>query len=382
MKITDDIKDLFRLVRLKLGGGVRAVQITDESLCALLEIAIKDYGKEVQQFIIESQWMTLYGKNKMMNQQDLMYALTTRTLDYSKDFSYWFSKEVGLQQRGKFELKKDFFEIEKGKQVYLIPKGREINKVMYCTPSTTKAALYGNYGVDTGFGMGISQLGNMGGMNGLSSFYFGSMYDVALSAASMKFANSMLRGDLTYKVTALASGEHLVHLMSTPGSPNQFGGIAIDDRMWGAWSNYVGCYVWYTYYDTEGASQEDIDDCRIENTDVIISPDTVPLKELKYEYLNEPSKSTVRQLLTAEAMMTLAFVRGYASGKVSIPTAEMTLDYGMFLDLGKEEKRQAIEDLKKYLEKLLPINMIKQQAEMSENLTKMLSYKPMQFKFI
>ena len=97
--------------------------------------------------------MNIQGKNtiQFQNPNELAYAMTVRTMDWSRDYSYWFSKEVGLQQRGSYELKKDFFKVELGKQVYVIPKGREINKVMYVTPSTTKAALYGNLGtLDTG----------------------------------------------------------------------------------------------------------------------------------------------------------------------------------------------------------------------------------------
>ena len=77
--------------------------------------------------IIENQWASLYGKN--LSSTDMAFALSVRTLDYMKDYSYWFSKEVGLQQRGPWELKKDYVEVEKGKQVYIIPAGREINKV-------------------------------------------------------------------------------------------------------------------------------------------------------------------------------------------------------------------------------------------------------------
>ena len=90
-------------------------------------------------------------------------------MDFTRDYSYWFSRDVGLQQRGNFELKKDFIKVEKGKQCYLIPSGREINKVLYVTPSTTKAALYGNLGtLDTGIGGGFGQYGNMGNGMGIT----------------------------------------------------------------------------------------------------------------------------------------------------------------------------------------------------------------------
>lgn len=173
MILSEEVKDLFKLVRTSLGAPIRPVQLEDEQLCDLLEIAVGDYAEKVQNWVLETQWLNIQNKNviQFQNGSDFAYAMTIRTMDWSRDYSYWFSREVGLQQRGNYELKKDFFQIEKGKQVYVIPKGREINKVMYITPSTTKAALYGNLGtLDTGLGGGFSQLGNTSFMGGLTGF--------------------------------------------------------------------------------------------------------------------------------------------------------------------------------------------------------------------
>ena len=134
-KITDEIQSLFRKCRSELGAPVVDVELKDEQLCDLLEMAIEDYAEKVQNWLIVNQWATLYGKD--VSNTDMAYALSVRTFDMSRDFSYWFSKEAGLQQRGPWELKKDFFTVEEGKQSYLIPAGREINSVMWCNPSTS-----------------------------------------------------------------------------------------------------------------------------------------------------------------------------------------------------------------------------------------------------
>lgn len=112
MVIDDEIKHLFKLVRSKLSGGIRKIELTDNALCDLLEIAVGDYAEKVQNFVIESNWASLYGKD--VTNTDIAYALSVRTLDISKDYSYWFSKQVGLQNSGPWELKKDFFKLEKG----------------------------------------------------------------------------------------------------------------------------------------------------------------------------------------------------------------------------------------------------------------------------
>ena len=381
MILTEDVKHLFHLVRVALGSPIRSIELTDDQLCALLEIAIGDYAEKVQNWVLETQWLNVQGKNtiQFQNPNELAYAMTVRTMDWSRNYSYWFSREVGLQQRGSYELKKDFFQVEKGKQVYVIPKGREINKVMYVTPSTTKAALYGNLGtLDTGIGGGFGQYGNMGNGMGITGFYIGSAYDTALMSVDLKYKNSLLRGDLAYKVTSGPDGTHLVHLMSTPGSPNMVGGVAADDT-WG-WNKYSNCYVWYTYYDVSDGTEEDIDKCRIENRDdVVLTPDQVPFESMSYDLMNYPTQQIIRKLLIAEAKITLGNIRGAFSGAVKIPNAEATLDYRLFLDQGKDEKEKTLSELSERLTRMTPWELMKNQNEMNDQLMKVLKQKPLGF---
>lgn len=381
MILTEEVKHLFHLVRVALGSPIRSIELTDDQLCALLEIAIGDYAEKVQNWVLETQWLNVQGKNtiQFQNPNELAYAMTVRTMDWSRNYSYWFSREVGLQQRGSYELKKDFFQVEKGKQVYVIPKGREINKVMYVTPSTTKAALYGNLGtLDTGIGGGFGQYGNMGNGMGITGFYIGSAYDTALMSVDLKYKNSLLRGDLAYKVTSGPDGTHLVHLMSTPGSPNMVGGVAADDT-WG-WNKYSNCYVWYTYYDVSDGTEEDIDKCRIENRDdVVLTPDQVPFESMSYDLMNYPTQQIIRKLLIAEAKITLGNIRGAFSGAVKIPNAEATLDYRLFLDQGKDEKEKTLSELSERLTRMTPWELMKNQNEMNDQLMKVLKQKPLGF---
>ena len=372
MIITDKVKELFKIARTKCGAPIRQVQITDDQMCDLLKVAIGDYAEVVQNWVIESQWLNLQGNQTLLKDPaQAAYALTIRTMDWSRDYSYWFSREVGLQQRGPYELKKDFFQIEQGKQVYVIPSGREINKVLYVTPSTTKAALYGTYG---SFEEGLEAIRQMPGM------YVGSVYDVALQSADLKYKNSLIRGDLAYEVTAGPNGTHLVHLLSTPGGRNGMGGIAADDS-WG-WSQFKDCYCWYTYYDTDGTSSG-ATQCMIDNKDdVLITPDQVPLDEMQYELMNNPTQQLIRQLFVAECMITLGVIRGTFSGTVKIPNAEMQMDYQMLLEMGKADKEKTLTNLKERLDEMLPWKQLGHQAEISDNLMKVLQQKPMPFNFL
>lgn len=372
-KITDEVRRLFKRVRSLLGAGVRSVELTDEQLCDLLQIAIEDYSERTLNEIISNSWAGFYGKNTA-NSTELAHAFMARSLDLSKEYSYWFSKQVGLQNDGPWELKKDFITIEPGKQVYVIPSGRTVNKVMYVNPPMTDTALFANYmGGGVGFMPGLGQVGAGYGYGaGMGGFYTTQAADVAYMASDLNFKSRLFRGDLVYKVTAGPDGTRLLHLLSTPGSKLSFGFSGLMNGSIGL----IGCEVWYTYYDT--TSDEDADECmRYHANDVILSPDQVPIAQMDYAFLNEPAKVIVRQLLVAKAKQTLGLIRGKFSGKVNIPQAEMTMDYQMLIQQGKEEYDAAMDALMKRLERLRPVNMMKEQAELAESHNKIQQYTPL-----
>ena len=369
-KITDEIKNLFNRVRIELGAPVRTVQLTDEQLCALLENCIEDYAEKVQNWAIEGQWMNLEGKS--INNMDIAYAMSVRSFDFAKDYSYYFSKEVGLQQRGPWELKKDFIEIEAGKQVYVIPSGREINSVMWMNPPTTQASLFANYaGIDVGFGGGYAQMAGGGTSGPIGGYYVMPAADIAYLATDMTYKQRLLKSDLVYKITAGPNGTRLLHLISTPGSNMSFSYAGVN----GGGLGLVGCTVWYTYYDI--TSNEEADECRRMNSDVIITPDQVPLNKIDYAFLNEPTKAIIRQLLTAKAKKTLGIIRGTFSGKVSIPQAEMSMDYQMLLTQGEQEWEKTMEKLDQRLERMSPGAMIDLQLKIAQGTNEINKYVPL-----
>lgn len=374
MAITEEVETLFRRFRSEVGAPIMEVELTDQQLCDLLAMSVEDYAEKVQNWIIETNWANF--SNKDLSNMDMAYALSVRTLDLTRDFSYWFSKEVGLQQRGPWEMKKDYITIEPGKQSYIIPAGREINSVMWCNPSTSQAALYANYGgLDMlGFAGGYGQAGG-GSFGPIGGFYIAQSYDIAYMATDLQYKNRMLRGDLTYKVTAGPNGTRILHLYSTPGSKLTFGNVF--NPMGGI--SLVGCEVWYTYYDVSGS---DADECRRQNPDIILSPDQIPLNKMELAYLNEPTKVTVRKIFFSKAKRALANVRGKFSGAVRIPEAEVNLDYMMLMNQADKEYDAVMEELKERLDRMAPWNMISKHAEMVDNMKKVLGGTPMLMKTV
>jgi len=374
---TADKEKLFRQFRHSLGAPIRQIELTDEQLCTLLEISIEDYAQYVQEWLVEHQWQSLLGHN--ITTTDMSFALSVRTLDYVQQATYAYSKQVGLQANGPWELKKDYVQLESGRQVYQIPAGREINEVLWITPPATSQALLANYGgIDYGFGGGFAQTGGGTGTGGSGGggrmgYYIAPAFDILLTAADMNLKNRIVRSELVYKITAGPNGTKLLHLLSTPGSKFSFG-----QNIGGVGSsvNLTGCQVWYFYYDT---IPENVDQCLKDNPDVIKMPNQVPLAKLDYIDFNEPTKTLVRQLFIAEGKRALGRTRGKFGGVVGPPEAERTMDYETLISEGNEEKKAVLERLDARLLRLSTTSQLERSANEAEYLNRNLKHHPLGF---
>lgn len=373
---TSDKDRLFLQFRTSLGYPTRQIELTNDQLSILLDIAIEDYAKEVQDWLIEHQWQSLLGHN--ITNTDMAFALSVRTQDLVTQYTYAYSKQVGLQTNGPWELKKDFVSLEAGRQVYQIPAGREVNEVLWITPPATSQALLANYGaIDYGFGGGFAQTGGGTGTGGPGfsrmGYYISPAFDILLTAADMNLKNRIIRSDLVYKITAGPNGTKLLHLLSTPGSKfsfgQGFGGV-------GSSINMTGCQVWYFYYDT---TPENLDKCLQDNPDIIKMPNQVPLSKLDYNDFNEPTKVLIRQLFIAEAKRALGRTRGKFGGIVGPPEAERTMDYETLISEGNEERKLVIEKLNERLTRLSSTSQLERSSKEAQDLNSTMKYRPMGF---
>ena len=361
---------LFRQVKHRLGAPMRKIELEDETMCTLLEISIEDHSAYINEWLIEAQWSSIYGKDITVT--DLAKSLTTRELGYEDSFTYAYSKIVGLQARGPWELKKDYITVNKGQQVYEIPACREINEVLWITPPTIDNALYSTYGFgDYGYGGGYGQVpfGGGGGGYGYGGFYLSPAYDILLRDADYDLKQRIISSDLVYKITAGPNGTKLLHLLPPPGSRITFGLPSLANGI-----DVTGSKVWYHYYE---ACEEDRQRCLNENKDVVKLPSDVPVDVVNYDELNTPSKQWVRDYFTAMCKETLGRVRGKFGGSLGVTDAEVTMDYDSLLSEAKDDKDKLWERLKERLERLQPDKMLERKANEAEQLNKSLQYRPL-----
>jgi len=160
---------LFTKLRHLLGAPLRSIELEDEQLDSLLELSIEDYSQYIQDWLIESQWSSLYNLN--LDTQSLSRAFITKDFNFEERYTYAYSKIVGLQAGGDWELKKDYIQLVRGQQIYEIPAGREINELLWFTPSELNNLLFDPW---TFGALGGAGLGGPGGYSqmGYSGSYF------------------------------------------------------------------------------------------------------------------------------------------------------------------------------------------------------------------
>jgi len=357
--------ELYKKVRHLLGAPLRSVEIDDDQMDTLLEFSIDEYSQYIQDWLIESQWTALNNLN--LDTQSLSRAFTTRSLDYEDRYTYAYSKIVGLQAGGDYELKKDFIQLAPNQQIYEIPAGRELNELLWFSPAELNNTLFDpwTFGGLAGGGIsgpaGYAQMGNTGG-----SYFMMPAFDMLLRMQQINIQRRIIGGELTYRVTALPGGKKAIHLMNTPGGKFDFGnGTLMNGR------------VWYWYYDV---GPSDRDKCLKDNPDIIKLPSDVPFEKMSWHDLNNPAQIWVRRWFIAYCKETLSKVRGKFSGNLKTPDGDLTMDYQTLATEAKDEKTKLIDELigaEGRLTRLKPEKVLEREALIAENLNKQLKFRAM-----
>ena len=362
--ITQEEKDkLFTQALHLLGQPVRGVELLEEQMDTYLELSVSEYEQFVSDWLIESQWSSLAGLN--VDTQSLTRALTTRSLDYETQYTYAYSKIVGLQAGGPWELKKDYFDIVKNQQVYVIPAGREINELLWFTRATLTDSIvdpflggFGGLG-----GVGFGGVGGFAQMGASGSYFLLPAFDLLLRMQDRNIKNRLIGGDLTYRITAGPEGTKLVHLSNVPGGRFDFGSIQNNSTR-----------VWYWYYET---TSDNRNDCLLKNKDIVKLPSDVMVESLTWDSMNKPSQNWVRKYFITYCKEGLARIWGKFSGDLKIPDSDIKLDYTSLLTEAKDERLKLIEELTQRLERLRPDKLLERKANEAENLNKSLKFRAM-----
>ena len=365
---TVDKNKLYTHVKHVLGYPMRPFELKDEMMDSYFEMAIEDYSSIVNMWLIQQQWYTMYGLDGA--NLDFLSAFANKTNTYMESFTYAYSRQVGLGANAPaatgWELKRDFIITEANTQHYIIPKGREVNEVLWETPPEIDGGLVDPFALNAWSpGMvGWSYLGR-------PAMYVQPTFSTLLSAQDRRMKQRVMQSILTYRITGLASGEKVLHLYPIPGSRHEIAG------QWGI--HYAGRKVWYWYYDTLNTGR---DICLEENSDAIRLPSDAPTRVLDWTKMNDVAHQQIRNLLIAQVKIVLGGMRGFYTGELGVTDKQLTMDYRHLLEEGTKLYDDTRKELLEQLGFLSQDYLTEMRANIAENVNKERGYQPPTFPII
>jgi len=137
-------------------------------------------------------------------------------------------------------------------------------------------------------------------------------------------------------------------------------------------SNDSGSLIWFNYYvknDKQGTT-------RTYTNSKVSDPSNIPYKFITYSEINAPGRQWIRKMTLALSKELLGIIRSkYAA--MPLPNGEVSLDGEALKAEGREEKIQAIEELKEFLESVSLSEGARKEQEVAESQQAVLNKAPL-----
>lgn len=364
--------ELFYMIRTDLGEPVVGVELDDSQLEVAFCRAIREYSHYINNWFLENRLSQMLGLPKEI---DFTLKYVSQTFSLEKTFTQGFSEQVGMGINSTRELKTDAIILTGGTQNYVIPAGREVNEVLWFTPSYINI-----YGLDVFANSNIAYSEFGASFAGQSLYSVMPVYDTLLTAQAAELRNKIRAAEFSYRIVGGPNGTKILSLYPVPRSNNDtYGNIG----------SYTPGTVFYRYYDVIGvggnssysgtsANPTFTATTEVQGNGLVSGPSDARLDYLNYAGMNSTSQYWVQKFAMAYAMRTLGLsIRGKFSGTLPIPDAELTLNSADLLATSNDDLTKLREELKLELEKLNYKSLLENNALMQENINKTLTYIPL-----
>jgi hypothetical protein len=363
---------LFKRIRRKLGEPVMGVELLDEQIEECVCEAIEEYSSYINNWALENRMSQMLGLPKDI---DFTLKFVSNNFGFEQTFSRAYSEIVGTAQNSTRELKRDSIILSAGTQDYFIPPGREVNEIIWYTPSFINLTgldpfSYSNIAF-TEFGASFA---------GYSLYYVMPVYDTLLTAQAMELRNKVRGSEYSYRLIGGPAGTKRLTLYPVPKNPQTAPG-----GVYGAYYGTPGV-LYYFYYDTIGiggnpamsgftANPGYTGGTGSQGNGLVSGPSDAKLYNLSFEELNDVAKTWVKKYAQALAKELLGIgIRGKFSGELPIPGAQLTMNSESLITNGRADMERLKEELKELLEKLNYKAILENNAAIQESVNKTLSY--------
>ncbi len=371
--VTDYQKsELFYMIRQDLGEPVVGVELADSQLEVAFCRSIREYSHYINNWFLENRMSQMLGLPKEI---DFTLKYISNTFSLEKTFSKAYSEQVGVGINSDRELKTGAISLTGGTQNYTIPAGREVNEVLWFTPSYINL-----YGLDVFANSNIAYSEFGASFAGQSLYSVMPVFDTLLSAQAAELRNKIRASEFSYRIVGGPNGTKVITLYPVPRSTND---------IYGNIGAYTPGTVFYKYYDVIGvagnasysgysANPGYTGGTGTQGNGLVSGPSDARLEYLSYADMNSTSQYWVQKFAYAYAMRTLGLaIRGKFSGALPIPDGEVTLNSSDLLSTSNEDMLKLRDELKAELEKLNYKALLENNAMMQENINKTLTFVPL-----
>lgn len=374
-----DISMLYRRIRRKLGEPVMTVELRDEQLQECVCEAIEEYSSFINNWALENRMSQMLGLPKNI---DFTLKFVSNNFGFERSFARAYSDLAGTSSTSLRELKVGVIHLTAGTQNYYIETDREINEVMWYTPSFINL-----YGLDPLSNSNIAYTEFGASFAGYNLYSVMPVYDTLLTAQAATVRNKVRGSEYSYRIVGGPNGTKKLTLYPVPRVPADAGayispGFATPGT------------VLYYYYDTVGvAGNSEFSGYtanpgytgstnslgqETQGNGLVSGPSDAQLYNLTYAEMNDPAKRWVKRFSQAIAKELLGIgIRGKFSGVLPIPGGEVTLNAESLITNGKADMDALREELKGTLEKLNYKAILENNAAIQESINKTLIYSPL-----
>ena len=366
-------QELFYMIRQELGEPVVQVELADSQLEVAFCKSIREYSTFINNWSLENRMSQMLGLPKDI---DFTLKYVSNNFSFERSFSKAFSEQAGAGSDSIREMKTAHITLSSGTQDYFIPAGREINEILWFTPSMINL-----FGLDAFSNSNIAFTEFGASFAGHSLYYIMPVFDTLLTSTSAKVRNKVRSAEYSYRITGAANGTKRLSLYPIPNNTgNTVYGIT------GGVGGQTPGTVFYRYYDEIGqagnwsysgysANPNYTGGTGSQGNGLVSGPADARLDFLTYDELNSNGKYWVQRYSLAIAMRILGLsIRGKFGGNLPIPDAELTLNSSDLLSTAKDDMANLKEEIKTQLEKLNFKALLENNSSMQENINKTLSY--------
>jgi len=371
--VTDyELQEFYYMIRQQLGDPVVKLELRDSQIDVAVCRSIREYSHYINQWSMENRISQMLG---LPRDTDFTLKYVSNSLYFEKSFAKAFSEQVGMGVNSTRELKTDAIALTGGTQLYSIPAGREVNEMLWFTPSYINV-----FGLDA-FANSIRAYSEFGAsFAGHSLYYVMPVFDTLLTSQAAKLRNKVRGSEYQYRITGGPSGTKNLYLYPIPSAPK-------NDTSFGLVGASTPGTVFYRYYDTEGvagnpeysgytANPGYTGGTGTQGNGLVSGPADAQLDWLSYADLNSSSKNWIQKFTLAVSRQILGLAIRSKYGSLPIPGGEVTLNGSELANTAKEEMTEYKEELKAELEAINFKQLLENSSGMQESINKTLGYSP------